>query len=103
MTYKEKIQLIANSGVSEIERGENLIRSMSKVIEEIMNYKYTYDHYGGDSEEVLKDKANAIKNATAVMVTDADILMTALGLSDAVIIKAKNRVDKIVIRVYGGD
>jgi len=96
MTYEEMVKKLAETDMTEIERGENLIRSMCGVIDAILNYKYVLDHYKGDSDGVIQDQINSIKNAMAIMVGDADVYMMLLGITDKVRTKADSRIGKIL-------
>ena len=99
MTYKEMITKLAASDVSEIERGENLIRSMIKTIDAIMNYKYVSDHYKGDTPGVMVDQTNIVRNALCVMIGDMDIYMEVLDITESVRPKVEGRIVKIVKKI----
>ena len=99
MTYEEMITKLAATEITDIERGENLIRSMIKTMDAIMNYKYVSEHYKGDAPGVMIDQTNIIKNALVVMIGDMDIFMEVLHITNAVQYKAERRITKIINKV----
>ena len=92
---KENIELVAKSGKTEFERADMLMRSMSKLSIAMLDYKYAYDNYEGNREEILKDRTMAIKNAMAVVLSDAEIYMYLLGITELTKQKASGRIDKV--------
>lgn len=102
MKYNDMVAKIAKTDVSEIERAENLIRSMTKVINAMFDYKYVADHYvGGPNSTMLQDKVNIVAKELAIMISDADIYMETLGVTDKVHGNAEYRVKKILAKIEG--
>ena len=95
MNYEEMIKVIANKK-STVDEGDVLIRDMSRVIDDIMSYRYVADHHEGKTDKVLADKASVIRNSVAVLVSDLDIYQEMLGITDSVSKKKAARVERLV-------
>ena len=100
-TYREMIKELAESEISDIERGDLLIRDMCKTIDAILVYKYTKDYYSGNSDSVIQDRINAIDQAMAVMVGNMDIYMEILQITYSVQQHNNKRIQKILKRIRG--
>ena len=94
--YIELVKVIADSDKTEFERGEIVIKDMSKVISDILDYKYAAENYKGDAEGVLDDKINSIKNSVARLESDLDVYKERMGISKKVAQKKEDRAAKIV-------
>lgn len=100
MEYREMVRQIAKADVTEIERGEMLIRRMANMIDVILNYKYVVEHYnGGETSTTLTDEVNRIKNELALLVSEFDIYMETLCITDKVKEKAENRASRILRKI----
>lgn len=100
MKYKDMVEKIAKTGVSEIERGEMVIRRMANMIDIILDYKYVVEHYnGGETSTKLADEVNCIKNELAILVSELDIYMETLCITDKVKEKAENRAARILRKI----
>lgn len=100
MEYREMVRQIAKADVTEIERGEMLIRRMANMIDVILNYKYVVEHYNGsETSTKLADEVNCIKNELAILVSELDIYMETLYITDKVKEKAENRVARILRKI----
>lgn len=95
MKYGEMVKVIAASDKTEFERGEIVIKDMSKVIADILDYKYAAENYKGSAEDVLKDKVNSVKNSIARLESDMDIYKEVMGISKRVEQKKTDRIEKI--------
>lgn len=95
MKYKNMIKAVANSNRTQFERADILIREMCKLISDLLDYRYTSEHYKGDGN-VVDDRINAIKNSLALIVTDIDIYMEQMNITKEVRDKAAKRMDKLV-------
>ena len=98
MNYEEMIKVIA-SKKSTLDEGDLVVRDMTKVINDILEYRYTAEHHKGNKEKVLKDKAMIIRNSMAVLESDLDIYQEMLGITEKVDNEKENRVEKIASRV----
>lgn len=97
--YQDNIKMLANEDVTEVQRAEQVVRDMAKVIDVIMGYKYTVDHYKGEAVGILQDEVNKIKNVLAVLKCDLDIMMEQFCIMEAVIEQAEKRIEKVVNKV----
>lgn len=99
MRYPEIIKKIAtNSKLTNFERGDNLIKEMNRLETDILDYRYVIDHYNGDGT-AIEDKKRQVKNTLAVVKSDLDVYIEALGITDLVIDKSNKRLGKIVDRI----
>lgn len=97
MNYKEMVKIIAKDG-NEVAKGNIIAREMCHLIDSILDYNYAVDNYIGDGT-VIEDKRNQIKNKIALVVTDLDIYMEQLGLTEGVEKKTIKRLEKLTKRV----
>lgn len=95
MKYKNMIKAVANSNRTQFERADILIREMCKLISDLLDYRYTSEHYKGDGN-VVDDRINTIKNSLSLVVTDIDIYMEQMNMTEEVKGKAAKRLDKLV-------
>lgn len=96
-----ELKLILNNGhYTAEERGQLLIRSMTRVIEAIINYNYAKNHYAGDdSSAVIKDKLASVKNGLALLSSDMILYEEHFGIRELVDTKAQNRLCKMAERI----
>lgn len=93
-------KIIANTDISIHDRGNNLIKDMSKLTENILDYRFACEKYkGGINSTVTDDIANKIKNSLALLISDIDIYTEQLHITDKVREKADKRLHKIVNRI----
>lgn len=97
MNYKEMVKVIAEDG-NEATKGNIVVREMCHLIDSILDYNYAVDNYVGDGT-VIEDKRNQIKNKMTLVVTDFDIYMEQLGLTEEVEKKTIKRLEKLTKRV----
>lgn len=97
MNYKEMVKVIAEDG-NEATKGNIVVREMCHLIDSILDYNYAVDNYVGDGT-VIEDKRNQIKNKMTLVVTDLDIYMEQLGLTEEVEKKTIKRLEKLTKRV----
>lgn len=95
MGTQDSIKIIIESGKTEMDRGDMMIKSMCKVTEELLNYRYAYDNYVGNRDIVLKEKVNTIKNSLGVLMSEIMIYTETLGITEDVKEKADKRIVKI--------
>ena len=98
MEYENLVKKIANSDRTETERGEVLIREMCRLMTDIVDYRYTKEHYEGGGT-VIDDKRNNIKKSMSVVMSELDVYAEQLGVSDDVYYKKKKRLYKILDRM----
>ena len=96
--YNELVKKIANDKRTSFERGDILVREMCQLIDKIMNYRYTAEHYDGTGN-ALEDMRNRIKKDLTLVKTDLDIYMEQLGVTEDVEDKATKRLEKLVKRM----
>lgn len=90
-----KIKAIAQSGKTEFERAEMLMKSMAKVNLALLDYKYAYENYDGNKEVLMKDKLSTVKNTMANMLFDAEVYMETVGITELTRQKERSKVEKI--------
>ena len=99
MKYKTIIQIIVqNNDKTELERGDILIKDMSLVIVDLVNYRYAAENYKGDQERVLQDNLSKVKNSVALLMGDLDIYNEQVGITAKVEDKKTDRMNRIVKR-----
>ena len=60
-----------------------IIREMCQAIDRMLKYRYSNHNYNkGNRDEVLKDKANEIKNSMSILLGDIDIYLSCLNVTD---------------------
>lgn len=91
MKYKEKIKKIADNGSTLIE-GDILIRDMSRVIDDVMEYRYAAEHY---NKKVLDDKKSPVASSIAILIGDLEVYQEMLGITEKVGKKKTERVSKL--------
>lgn len=96
--YEELVKVVANSNRSEKERGEILVREIAQLIDKILNYNYTVEHYDGDGT-AISDRRNEVKNAIALVKSDLDVYTEQLGLTEVVDKKVADRLEAISKRI----
>lgn len=95
MEYKNMVNVVANSNRTQFERADVLIKEMSKLTMDLLDYRYTAEHYKGEGT-VVDDRKNQIKNSLVLVMTDIDIYMEQMGMTEEVKGKAAKRLDKLV-------
>ena len=99
MKYKTMIQIIIqNNDKTELERGDILIKDMSRLIVDLVNYRYAVENYKGDQEGVLQDHLAKVKNSVALLMGDLDIYNEQVGITAKVEDKKTDRMNRIVKR-----
>lgn len=95
MEYREMVEKIANGHKTTVERGEMIIKESSRLITDIVNYRYMLEHYNGGGTTV-EDTRNLLKKSLAQVKTDLDIYIEQLGATEEVERKANKRLEKIM-------
>lgn len=100
MKYEEAVKKLTKSNKSCFDRGDMIIRDCCKLITDIQNYRYTYDHYkGGENNTVLKDKLMTIKNSLGIIIGDIDTYAEMLNITDLVKDKCESRIIEIADKI----
>lgn len=98
MTYENAVKIIANSDKTIADRGQIIIKEMNRLSSDIIDYDYTDKHYKG-SGSVLTDKVQTIKKSLAVLLSEIDVYMQMLNITDSVKNNAERRVNRIAERI----
>lgn len=94
------VKVVANTNDKSVsDRCDMVIQSMTKVIYDIIEYRWAVEHYEGNAESVLTDKANSIKNSAAMMESNLDLIYETLDIRDKVRKKKEDRITKIANRI----
>lgn len=94
------IKVFRHDGISEIERGDVLIKNMCRVTTDLLNYRYTVNHYvGDDTSTVVTDIVCRIKNSLALLLSDMEIYMDQLDITDKVRQKKVERINKLAEKI----
>lgn len=94
------IKVFRHDGISEIERGDILIKNMCRVTTDLLNYRYTVNHYvGDDTSTVVTDIVCRIKNSLALLLSDMEIYMDQLDITDKVRQKKVERINKLAEKI----
>ena len=100
MKYEDALQLLVNSDRTELERADNLIKSMSRLAVDLLDYRFAVEHYDGNPNNTLvQDTLSKIINNLSSVKGDMDIFMVKMNVADDVERMAENRVVKIAIKV----
>lgn len=100
MKYEKALRIISTSNRTEYERAENLIKEMCRLTTDLLDYRYAVENYKIDgSSTVLQDNLAKIKNSLALVVSDIDIYMDQMGITNKVKQKAVDRVNRIANKV----
>jgi len=97
--YDDMIKVLARTDKTIYDRTDSVIKDMGKVMGDIVDYRYSIDHYEGNAASVLNDNVMSIKNSVALLETELDILKEMLGIRGKVEEKKKNRLEKIIKKV----
>lgn len=97
MKYEEMIKVLANDGMSELDREDILIREMAKLVEDLLHYRYVTTH--DTKGTVVEDSKNLIKKSATLVETDLNVLIEQMGLTDDVRKRSRKRLDKLVDKV----
>lgn len=98
MKYENMVKLMANSNRTQFERADILIKEMSKLTIDLLDYRYTAEHYKGEGT-AINDRKNQIKNSLVLVMTDIDIYMEQMGMTEEVKDKANKRLGKLVNKI----
>lgn len=97
---EESIKIFRYDGISEVERGDILIKNMCRVTTDLLNYRYTVNHYiGDDTSTVVTDIVCRIKNSLALLLSDMEIYMDQLDITDKVRQKKVDRINKLAEKI----
>ena len=97
---RDTIKIIANTDMSIHDRGNNLIKDMSKLTENILDYRFACENYkGGTNSTVTDDMVNKIKNSLALLISDINIYTEQLHITNKVRDKADKRLNRIANRI----
>ena len=97
---EDKLRTIAASDKSEIERADMLIKEMCKVTNDLLDYRYTVEHYTGNpTSTVLRDRVNAIKNSMTVLISDMEIYAEQMDFREDMERQMEKRINKIADRL----
>lgn len=99
MRYEDMIKIIAKTDKTVVDRGDIVVKDMSRLINDIMNYRYAVEHYKGDTEDVLTDKLMSVKNSMAILESDMDIYKETAEISSKVESKKIGRINKIMDKI----
>ena len=98
MKYENMIKVMADGDKSQFERGDILIKEMNRLSSDILDYRYAAEHYKGNGT-VLEDKKNHIKNSLVLVITDLDVYMEQMEITETVHDKANKRLNKLVEKI----
>lgn len=98
MGYKENVVKIANSKKTSFERGDTIIKEMSRLTSDILDFRYAAEHYDGNGT-VLSDKKNSIKNSLIILMSDLDVYIEQLGLTEEIKKQENKRLDRIADKI----
>lgn len=98
MKYEEMIKVLANDGMSELDREDILIREMAKLVEDLLHYRYVITH--DTKGTVVEDSKNLIKKSATLVETDLSVLIEQMGLTDDVRKRSRKRLDKLMDRIH---
>lgn len=96
--YIKAIEICANSDKTIEDRGELIIRNISRTTIDILDYKYALNNYKGGGT-VLDDKRNVVKNSIALLESEIEIYKKMLGITDDVYAAKCKRTIKIAERI----
>lgn len=100
MKYKTIIQIIVqNNDKTELERGDILIKDMSRLIVDLINYRYAVENYKGNQEGVLQDNLSKVKNSVALLMGDLDIYNEQVGITTKVEGRKTDRMNRIAKKI----
>lgn len=98
MNYEQCIKELATDGKSEFERADNLIKEMSRLTMDLLDYRYIYEHCEGSESTALQDAVAKIKNSIAILSGDMDIYMELMDITKKVQDKKCYRINRIAER-----
>lgn len=94
------IKVFRYDSISEVERGDILIKDMCRVTIDLLDYRYTINHYiGDDTSTVVIDIVCQIKDSLALLLSDMEIYMDQMDITNKVRDKADKRLWKMADRV----
>lgn len=81
---------------SHTDLSNSLIRSMCRTANEVLDYDYTRRFYSGkDKSTVLQDHRNKVANSLGVLLSDMEIYMQRLDITETVRERADKRTKKL--------
>lgn len=92
------IEKVANAGRTEFEYGEILVKDMSRLIIDILDYNYACKNYEGNMKAIKQDKIGTISKSLVLLMSDLDVYMYMLGITESVKEKEAARLEKIAKR-----
>lgn len=98
MKYENMVKIMAKSNRTQFERADILIKEMSKLTIDLLDYRYAAEHYKGEGT-AINDRKNQIKNSLVLVMTDIDIYMEQMGMTEEVKDKANKRLGKLVNKI----
>ena len=96
-TYNKSIEILI-SDKDEDERIDLIIKAMSKLTNDLLDYRYMVNNYKGDSQELFANKMDTIKNAIAVLEGELDIYKTMNGITEKTRKRKEQRVSKLAMK-----
>ena len=100
--YDDAVKVVANSDKTVYDRGDLIIKEVSRLTNDILDYRYAAEHYKGDGFNVMGDKVRSIKNSIALLESDLDVYKEMLGITDLVKDKKEQRIGRVAEKVKGG-
>ena len=97
--YDDAIKTMVKNGKDELDRGDIIIKEMSRLTQDLLDYRYTVNHYEGNQKGVCSDKVSTIKNTLSILLGDIDMYMEYVGIADKVDKKKKERIIKLAERI----
>ena len=94
--YETAVKALAHNGdKNEFDRADMVIKEMSRVISNLLDYRHTVSYYEGNQEGVIKDKMNTVVNSLSVLLGDIDMYMESVEITDKVKKKKESRIYKL--------
>ncbi len=97
--YDDAIKTMVKNGKDELDRGDIIIKEMSRLTQDLLDYRYTVNHYEGNQKGVYSDKISTIKNTLSILLGDIDMYMEYVGIADKVDKKKKERIIKLAEKI----
>ena len=88
-----------SKGTNVLKNNDMLVRSASKMIEDIISYRLACESGKSLDDKVVADCASKLKNSIAVVVGDLEITMNLMDIKDKVDKKVISRLTKVYDRV----
>lgn len=97
--YEDAVKTMIVNGKDELDRGDMIIKEMSRLTQDLLDYRYTVNHYEGNQKGVYSDKIGTIKNTLAVLLGDIDMYMEYVGITDKVDKKKEERIIRLAEKI----